>query len=880
MLPKALFHGLVPILGPSGTPVNAEFVDAMHRVNLVEISIIAPSILQDIAASPEFLKNLGRLSATLYGGGPLPSSAGNAISFVTRLYNLMGGSEMWNLPTEQIDREDWEYLRFSPLLGYQMRQHSEGLYELGLLRAPDLSQFQAIFSTFPDHQEYLTSDLYIKHPTKPDLWKYSGRKDDIITLTNGEKVNPVAMESLLNAHPDIRSVLVVGQARFQTALLIEAKVPPAYRASKEKFIEGMWPTVQQANQQCDAHARLSRDLILFTSPKKPFHRAGKGTVQRRVTVDSYQFEIDQAYEEFERLTRLQEPEAAPANDRSLDSLSSNGNGRLHTGLVEDCLVGLVCRTTGWTRLDTSANFFNLGMDSLQVINLVRAINSSQLGTGPTRLAATPKTIYANPTISMLKRASVSPQQPLDSDALNDNSTTSTSVLEVGRLLTKYSWDLPTTCRLPIPQTPSNAMYVLLTGSTGSLGSYILGDLLKNLKVAHVYCVNRSWDSEERQRTSNLARGITADWSSHRVSFLRSDLSQEYLGVGLEVYKSLLRNVTHIVHNAWEVNFNLPVTSFETPHLLGIRQFIDFSARSAKGASILFVSSISSSMNWPFNHTGPVPERIIDDPSASLPMGYAQSKHVAERLLSRASSVAGIPTIICRVGQVAGPVNTNGSGGFWNKQEWLPSLIASSKYLRKIPESLGPSESVDWIPVDILSRVLMELLAKPSSAASNSVSTSCKLSSHNEGHDAVKNKDIQTAIPYTNGSSFSATSNSLQHSSRKTTAAVVYHLVNPHHTTWSNLLRVVKVHFGDTAMETVSLKEWVETLSQSAACIENININPAIRLLDFYENLVSGYGKANPVFETKMTVGQSEELAGLEAVKLEWMELWLEQWGFQ
>lgn len=879
MLPKALFHGLVPILGPSGTPVNAEFVDAMHRLDLVEISIIAPSVLQDLAASPMFLENLGRLGAVMYGGGPLPSSAGNAISLVTRLYNLMGGSEMWNLPTEQIDQEDWEYLRFSPLLGYQMREHSKGLYELGLLRAPDLNQYQAIFSTFPDRQEYFTSDLYTKHLTKPDLWKYSGRADDIITLTNGEKVNPVAMENLLSAQPDTRSVLVVGQARFQTALLIEAKEPLLDRASREEYIEKMWPIVQQANEQCDTHARLSRDLVLFTSSDKPFHRAGKGTIQRRITVDSYQFEIDQAYEDFESLISLQEAEGAPAYDRSLDCLNSIDKDRRHTDVVEAFLVALICRTTGWNQLDTSANFFSLGMDSLQVISLVRSMNSSQSGMGPTRLAVTPKTIYANPTISMLAKASVSPQQPPYPDAIKDSSTTSNSVFEMERLLTKYSWDLPITCRLPTSQARGNAMCVLLTGSTGSLGSYILGDLLKNVRVSHIYCLNRSVDSEQRQRTSNLARGIPANWSSHRVSFLQSDLSQEHLGVGLEAYKSLLRNVTHIVHNAWEVNFNLPLASFETPHLLGVRQFIDFSARSKKGASILFVSSISSCMNWPLNHTGPVPERIIDDPSTSLPMGYAQSKHVAERLLSRASSVAEIPTTICRVGQVAGPVNTDATGGFWNKQEWLPSLIASSKYLGKIPESLGPSDSIDWIPVNILSRVLVELLEKPSTAAVNHVPVSSKLSLSNGDHDAVNNHDIQAAVPHTNGFTSSAPPKTTPHPTPKTHPAPIYHLVNPNHTTWSSLLPAIKTHFAQTPLESVPLKEWVDPLNKSATRIEDIDSNPAIRLLDFYEGLVSGQGKVNPVFETEMTIGRSKELKRLEAVKPEWMEGWLRQWDF-
>lgn len=90
---------------------------------------------------------------------------------------------------------------------------------------------------------------------------------------------------------------------------------------------------------------------------------------------------------------------------------------------------------------------------------------------------------------------------------------------------------------------------MLTGSTGSLGSYILGDLLENPRVAHIHCLNRSADSEDRQRKYNLGRGISTDWSTHRVTFLQSDLSQKYLGLGTEGYTTLLYNVTHIIHNA-------------------------------------------------------------------------------------------------------------------------------------------------------------------------------------------------------------------------------------------------------------------------------------------------------------------------------------------
>ena len=39
-----------------------------------------------------------------------------------------------------------------------------------------------------DREAYATSDLVMRHPTKPDLWKIVGRMDEQIILSNGEKV--------------------------------------------------------------------------------------------------------------------------------------------------------------------------------------------------------------------------------------------------------------------------------------------------------------------------------------------------------------------------------------------------------------------------------------------------------------------------------------------------------------------------------------------------------------------------------------------------------------------------------------------------------------------------------------------------------------------
>ena len=959
MLPKAVYYGLVPVLGPSG-PLTTELADTMHQLKMIDITVLVPSIIQDLASSKSSLDNLCQMSAVIYGGGPLPSLTGNHIAARTRLYNFMGSSEMGNVPTATTDQEDWEYLKFSPKLGFQMRHHSGNLFELVFIRKPHLERFQAVFSTLPNHQEYSSRDLYIEHPTKPDLWKYNGRVDDIMVLTTGEKINPVDMETLIGAHPEVQSVLVVGQARFQTALLVEAREPSLCSESKKKLVEDIWPTVQEANAQCDSHARISKDLILFTAPEKPFLRAGKGTVQRRLTVDSYEDEINGLYRNFEAFMRPQLPEDAAHRPHHYHEDSPNRALSLRE-MAQDWLESLICTVTGWTHVEIDANFFTLGMDSLQVLNLVRVMNIEPVAPNPPKTVFTAKIIYTNPTIRMLAEAYATTQQFPRSELQNYESDGRTNASELEKLISTYSWNMPITCRPPVPNL-SEPIYVLLTGSTGSLGSYIFENLLQNPNVAHIYCLNRSPDSGKRQRQVNEIRGLSSVWSTNRVTFFQSDLSQEYLGLNIEGYRSLLSKVTHILHNAWEVNFNLPLTSFETHHLVGIRQYIDFSARSAKGASILFISSISSCMNWSLKHDGQVPEHIIDDPSVPSLIGYAQSKYVAERVLSHAAETAGVPVRICRVGQVAGPVGTNAQGACWNKQEWLPSLLASSKHVGKIPRSLGPNETIDWIPVDILGRVLVELLEVPNarvvkmerdafleddayneitndnketrnpyrlispdasrenddnsvtdgvitsnenllkaanfqhSVASHGVSQSryssksCKalLNSHSDVveikiipiRDDGDDSDARSNVVSETSSTSSCGNDSNQPHALITqdNPARVFHAVNPHRTTWSSLLPVIQEHFGHT-LQPVSLQEWVAALGESASNLEDVNTNPAIRLLDFFQGLLSKTQHDQPSFETVETERQSRELAALEAVKPEWMNMWLEQWSF-
>ena len=70
-------------------------------------------------------------------------------------------------------------------------------------------------------------------------------------------------------------------------------------------------------------------------------------------------------------------------------------------------------------------------------------------------------------------------------------------------------------------------------------------------------------------------------------------------------------------------------------------------------------------------SGTAPEAPLDRVSASAAMGYSRSKLVAEILLDRAAQRSRVRSAVCRVGVVAGPVET--MAGMWNRHEYIPSV---------------------------------------------------------------------------------------------------------------------------------------------------------------------------------------------------------------
>lgn len=458
-----------------------------------------------------------------------------------------------------------------------MREYTPGLFELFLVRQPGLDvYYQGIFATFPDISEWSMSDLYERHPdpAKPFLYRYKGRKDDVIVLSNGEKVSPALMEATLNSSPLVRGAMVVGRGRFQPAVLLDlVDDPPRTARGRHELVDQLIPFIAEANSHAPAHGQLDRYHVLFADPQRPVQYLGQGKIQRLRTYALYEEDIERLYRSVEEPEELAGLDGDPITP--LDLSSKYGAG--------EWLRALMAEVTGLNITAGDADIFEAGVDSLQVIKMAREIRmAAKRGQAPAGLAEfSPRFIYANPTINQLgalvfsatsRPEAITPSLSHGADAKlsatvlveeiegvtgsetppwssSSDSEEDDADAELARtLLEEYTSLLPPLrSGRPTMATAERAgeMTVVLTGSTGSLGPYILEALNRNPKVARVICLNRSAKAAERHAQLCSARGF-APLSPSRVQFLKVDLSLPQLGLGRAPYGLLVSSVTHII----------------------------------------------------------------------------------------------------------------------------------------------------------------------------------------------------------------------------------------------------------------------------------------------------------------------------------------------
>ena len=786
------------VLAPADKPSNGHLASQIMKQYKLRALFCPPTIFEQLVAEPEGLEQAKQLDFLLYAGGPLSERTGDLLSQVTDVCQFYGSTETGAVPALVPRRNDWASLEWHPAFGVDMQPAEDDAYEFVLRKDPNLEGHRSLSCNFPDVDEWHTRDLFRPVPGKPHLWRFHGRRDDIIVLSNGEKFNPVPSETIIAGHPLLSAALIVGLGRFQAALLIEPKNEAGVKEAD--LIEEVWPTVEKANAQAPGQARITRSMIAVARTEKRFERAGKGTVIRKMTAEKFTPEIEALYST--ATYKGYGPQLATFDDMG--------------AYVRAC----VNLSFPVTELDEAEDLYVRGLDSLKTVELMSILRAG-LGTSNTSWLST-QTIYANPTIHGLSN--------VISRQLNPNTHSSNDAQAIGQsrtanmafLVQKYTQDLPTTISARRVDMERSDLTVVLTGSTGSLGTHILRALLDDPKISKIQCLNRSADARQRQFESLRRLGSSHALDSPSVEFMKVEYGQILLGLAEKQYKKLTSSVDIIIHNAWKVDFNHSLESFEPFHIRGVRNLIDWSASSSRHPHIIFISSISSIGNWKHGPSGrQIDETPIASHDSAQEMGYGESKNVAECILDIANKQAGVPVSILRLGQIAGPVTTS---GIWNEAEWFPSLVKTSQSQGCIPNYLP---KIDWIPVDLLAATILDI-----------------------AHFAMDTNQPQ-----------------------------VYNIVNPNIAEWTSLIDSVVKRLGPW-IKVVELNDWIDMVAKvNQENTRELAAKPAAKILDFFKDFEGARQARKLKYVADNAIAVSKTLRDIGPVSPRWMEIWLDQWGY-
>ncbi|RKF53582.1 Adenylate-forming reductase Nps10 [Golovinomyces cichoracearum] len=675
-----------------------------------------PFVLESLVENKELKDRIRDLNAVGVGGAAMPSKLGNElVDNGIPLVSRFGSSECGFLLSSERDyRNDlsWQALRASFSAGLNFQPISDDRYEL------IVDKDWPLVSTAEHAQRpFNTHDFFSPHESIANAWQYGGRSDLQLTLCTGKKLDPVLIEDEIRRHELIEDAVLIGNDRPYPAVIIFT-VSKSFLRNEEERNQEIWLHIQKVNEKIPSHARILRRSfkILDSSQIIRIPKNSKGGVSRIAFLKNFEIEINEIYHS-EQLT----------TGGDFDSLQSSKE------IYETVQATVKSILNSSTDLEPNEDLFDAGVDSTRSIQ----IRTSMCDLIPSRLrSGVPQNVvFECGTIDDLAKFFI--------NLLNSNCEKQSNLRDLKEAKYTEMRDMvemnlnfqPKLLQETMQQSgyaprtrPRNKNVIILTGVTGFLGIHIFENLIRDPNTEKIYLFVRGspTSSFEEQCVRAKARVHStlefyeisaAEELFHKFQCVPFLLKDVCMGIPSPLYNKITSEITHVVHAAWEVNFNLPLRSFSSQILGTVNLFnlMLLSGRSTvteiQNPSFIFCSSVASVANKQAEDSSSF------EPANAVDIGYAQSKWVTEAILIGLNEkYPEINVTILRLGQLSGCTRT----GIWNPREaWplminagLTSLLENGKVIT-LPDlaSLKMSD-IDWFPVDhAAASVCKEMLAR-------------------------------------------------------------------------------------------------------------------------------------------------------------------------
>jgi len=250
--------------------------------------------------------------------------------------------------------------------------------------------------------------------------------------------------------------------------------------------------------------------------------------------------------------------------------------------------------------------------------------------------------------------------------------------------------------------------VFLTGATGLVGGNLISQILKNdVTTELILLIRGNSEVEAEQRLDKvpwkLSPEIDISRVKERIKVIRGDITLNKLGLSESLYTRLASEVTHIIHSAASVKFQLPLEYAELVNFNGTKNVMALAKCAQEAGRLKRVAYISTAY-VSGNRGGTILEAELEC-GQEFANTYEQTKFESEKFIR--GLMKELPITIFRPSIIVGDSKTGKTTAF--NVLYLPLKLIYHQLIRILPGSRYTP--IDVVPVDFVSRAINHILLK-------------------------------------------------------------------------------------------------------------------------------------------------------------------------